>query len=108
LNKMKTILYKNRERICRGRVNTFEELVQEKQDIFKKIKFEIESYFNENICIYFFGSYMRGTWDELSDYDIIIPSKHYINNLEQQVSEKLKIKVNIFYFDNPKDSILVS
>ncbi len=104
---MKTILYKNRERICRGKINAFEELVQEKQDVFKKIKFEIENYFNKNICICFFGSYMRGTWDELSDYDIIIPSENYIDGLEQKISEKLNIKVNIFYSDNQKNSILV-
>ena len=82
---MEKITYKNRERTDRGILESFNELPLEIQKIFLEIKEKILELSNIDNRVLIYGSYLKGYWDEFSDYDIII-----IGNITY--NEVLKIK----------------
>lgn len=89
---METIVYKNRERINRGRLNNFDDLPEEIKNNFLLIKKEILVK-NPNVKCYVMGSYFWGFWDESSDLDIVVDKP--INNLEEIKNRLSKIKFDI-------------
>ena len=101
------IVLKGRERIKRNPLENFKDLPQEKQENFIEIKKLLNEYFNKNIDVYVFGSFKHGYWDEFSDYDVIIYERcntKFINNL---ISEKLNLKVNVNYFEKKVGEISI-
>ena len=101
------MVYKGRNRECRGRLNSFFDLPENVQLIFKNIKREINAELIENIDVYVYGSYLHGYWDAESDFDVSI--KTIINEvpLKKKISESLGIKVDIFCTKDTNAMILI-
>ena len=88
------MICKGRQRIKRGITTNFYDLPLDKQLTFKKIKNALSMHLNKSVDVYIFGSYLKGYWDEESDYDIII-NDSCNSNLQKQLSKELNIKVEI-------------
>ena len=91
------IFYKGRERERRGQIADFNNLPDEVKDNFKKIKESIETHFNKEMDVRVIGSYLEGYYDELSNYNVVIDENTYLSELEQKISNDLKISVNIVF-----------
>lgn len=99
---------KNRERIKRGRLNSLSELPENKLNIFKTIKEEIDVFYQKDVEVEIFGSHYWGNWDEFSDYDVVITERGFnCFEVAKKISENLKIKVDIFYSRNKVNTILI-
>lgn len=91
---MNKMVVKGRERIIRGKLNSFSELPIEKQEIFKKIKEHINKHIKCDVHI--FGSYNHGYWDDQSDYDVIVFNQTYID-IVNPIREELGVKIDIMF-----------
>jgi predicted nucleotidyltransferase len=104
---MEKIILKGRIRLKRGILKSFYDLPEEKQENFKKIKEEINSYYCKEVPVYFFGSYINGNWDEFSDYDIIVEENEFDEEYCKKISNKLGIKISVFLRKNFDKTILI-
>jgi len=104
---MNSIVYKNRERLVRGPLINFNDLPLDKQDNFIKIKEFLIKYFNENVDVYVYGSFLHGYWDDLSDYDILIYKNYDGKKLDNLILDKLKLNVNVNCTENKIGIILI-
>jgi len=104
---MKQFFHNNRYRILRERITKLSELPEEKQNIFKNIKKTIENYYNREVDVYFFGSHKNGYWDELSDYDLMLPIELKDSNLKDYIEKTLEIKVDLTFTFGFKNGILI-
>lgn len=77
---MNTITYKNRERLDRGKLKSFDDLPPKISNDFKIIKETINRYYPNTKC-YVMGSYYWGFWDEVSDLDIVVDTP--IENIQK-------------------------
>ena len=91
---MNKMVVKGRERLIRGKLNSFSELPIEKQNIFKKIKEAINKHINCDVHI--FGSYNHGYWDEESDYDVVVFNQNYID-ISNLIREEVGVKIDIMF-----------
>ncbi len=90
------ITYKNGVRPNRGKLNDFYDLPIEKQNIFKEIKNKVNNEFGNHIDLYVFGSYLKGVWNESSDFDVVTSEPNFkIRELKFK-----NIKVDFIYFNN--------
>ncbi len=89
---MDTIIYKKRERLCRGKLNNFNDLPEKTRDEFSKIKKEILIE-NPNVRCYVMGSYFWGFWDDMSDLDVVVDNP--IINLDKIKKKLPNIKFDI-------------
>lgn len=94
---MNKIIIKGRERNYIGRLAKFTDLPMYKQDIFKRIKTEINKHINANV--YVFGSHNHGYSDEHSDYDVFIESDETLD-LTNILRETVGVKVDIMFGKN--------
>ena len=92
---MEKISYKGRDRLLRGKLNSFDELPEFAKIDFIKIKEVLNKQFNKEISVYVFGSFHHGFWDELSDYDVIIYEKPNNISLNKLMYDKLGFKVDV-------------
>jgi len=92
----KTII-KGRERLNRGKLNSFSELPIDKQEIFKKIKESLKKYLTTEVFV--FGSYNHGYWDEESDYDVIVFNEIHID-IRDKIREEVGVKVDVMFGKN--------
>lgn len=99
--------HKGRIRINRGTLKAFEDLPENKKNVFLSIKKHVIAELNEIVNIYIHGSFRHGNWDEESDFDVIIDVKCDIISLTNLVREKCGVKVDIFYFNDTNDFILI-
>ena len=99
-------IYKNRQRIRRGILKSFDDLPSEKKEIFTKIKNFLSRHFNKEVMVYVFGSHYWGKWDEQSDYDVLL-YKDCDEGLPEKLTEYLKIKVDVFCYDDEAKGILI-
>ncbi len=74
---MDTIINKNRIRLNRGLLKNFYELPLEKQKVFLLIKEKICEFLGKDTKVSVFGSHYWGSWDEFSDYDILLEYQYY-------------------------------
>jgi predicted nucleotidyltransferase len=81
----------------RGKLKEFTDLPEEKQEIFKKIKKNINKYLNTEVFV--FGSYNHGYWDNESDYDVIVFNENYIDIIGE-IRQQLGLKVDIMFGKN--------
>lgn len=91
---METIVYKNRTRLKRGMILSFDDFPIDKQRLFLLIKqnvLELSSEFNK---VYVFGSYAQGTWDDVSDYDVLVEGI-CSHSIKEEISKRLNIIVDI-------------
>lgn len=89
---MNTITYKNRERLDRGRLKSFEDLPDSIKENFKTIKGVINKT-NPNTKCYVMGSYYWGFWDEMSDLDIVVDTS--VKNTQEIKDSLPEIKFDI-------------
>lgn len=89
---MRTISYKKRERLDRGKLTSFDELPELIKDDFKKIKSRINEYHPNTKC-YVMGSYYWGFWDDKSDLDLVVDTP--IDNLEFIKNSLPEIKFDV-------------
>jgi predicted nucleotidyltransferase len=80
------------------------EQYDDKQDIFKKIKTEINKHINSDV--YVFGSHNHGYSDEESDYDVIIFNENYID-ITKQIRNEVGVKVDILFGKNNLDYVAI-
>ena len=104
---MDFIVYKNRARIKRGILTSFDELPEDKKIIFKKIKNYLVENLDKNVNVSIFGSFRHGIWDEYSDYDIKVNVGGDYQKISNQINEKLNIKVDISYQTTNLDLIII-
>ena len=97
---------KNRERIRRGKLECFDDLPFEKKEVFVKIKTILSEHFNKEVEVYVFGSHYWGNWDEQSDYDVLL-YKDCDFDLPEKLTELIKIKVDVFCYDEEPRGILI-
>jgi predicted nucleotidyltransferase len=95
---MDQILYKNSNRLKRGRLQNFEHLPDFAKDSFKLIKNEILKFSKETIKVYVYGSFYWGFWCDESDFDIVITEKINDYEFKKFMSDTYNIKVDIFTF----------
>jgi len=97
-----------RYRENRGVLSAFNNLSNEKQNIFLLLKKEIYDYFSDKMDLYVCGSYYWGFWDEESDYDIgIIRYNFDSKKITDDFKNKLNIKMHLLRFDNEMKGILI-
>jgi predicted nucleotidyltransferase len=101
---MNKITIKGRERKYIGKLEKFSDLPTYKQDIFKKIKTEINKHINSDV--YVFGSHNHGYSDEESDYDVIIFNENYID-ITKQIRNEVGVKVDILFGKNNLDYVAI-
>jgi predicted nucleotidyltransferase len=89
---MRTISYKKRERLDRGKLKSFDELPTQIKEDFKKIKNKINEYYPNTKC-YVMGSYYWGFWDDKSDLDLVVDTP--IDNLEFIKNSLPEIKFDV-------------
>jgi predicted nucleotidyltransferase len=97
---------KNRDRVERGKLKSFDDLPESKKNIFLDIKNEVSRFFSHlgDEPVYVYGSHLWGNWDEESDYDVYVKSR-FIENVSEfyqkleffksYLETKLKVKVDI-------------
>jgi predicted nucleotidyltransferase len=95
---------KGRDRNYIGRLEKFSDLPTYKQDIFKKIKTEINKHINADV--YVFGSHNHGYSDEESDYDVIIFNEKYID-ITKQIRDEVGVKVDIMFSKNNTGYVVI-
>jgi predicted nucleotidyltransferase len=100
------MIHKGRERFFRGVLENFSDLPIDKQNNFKSIKQSIEETLNDKFNIYIFGSFNHGFWDEESDYDVNLIGKSNVN-LNDIISQKTNLKVNVFFTENKLGNIMI-
>jgi predicted nucleotidyltransferase len=101
---MNKITIKGRERKYIGKLEKFSDLPTYKQDIFKKIKTEINKHINSDV--YVFGSHNHGYSDEESDYDVIIFNENYID-ITKQIRNEVGVKVDIMFSKNNTGYVVI-
>lgn len=101
------IVVKGRERLNREPLKNFKDLPEDKQENFIKIKKILNEYFNKNNDVFVFGSFKHGYWDEFSDYDVIIYENCNTKYLDDLISKKLDLKVNVKYFEKKVGEVLI-
>jgi predicted nucleotidyltransferase len=101
---MNKITIKGRERKYIGKLEKFSDLPTHKQDIFKKIKTEINKHINSDV--YVFGSHNHGYSDEESDYDVIIFNENYID-ITKQIRNEVGVKVDIMFSKNNTGYVVI-
>jgi predicted nucleotidyltransferase len=101
---MNKITIKGRERKYIGKLEKFSDLPTYKQDIFKKIKTEINKHINSDV--YVFGSHNHGYSDEESDYDVIIFNENYID-ITKQIRNEVGVKVDIMFSKNNTEYVVI-
>lgn len=89
---MKTILYKKRERLDRGKLKSFDDLPKTIQNSFISIKNKINES-NPNTKCFVMGSFYWGFWDEMSDLDIVVDTP--IENIQEIKDSLPNIKFDI-------------
>jgi predicted nucleotidyltransferase len=94
---MNKMIVKGRERLMRGRLNSFTDLPVEKQEVFKNIKKSINEVIDVDVYVY--GSHNHGYWDEESDYDVMIFSENYVD-LNDKVRTEVGVKTDILFGKN--------
>jgi len=104
-NNYPKILYKSQVREYKGYLKSFYDLPEDIQENFKKIKIYLEKYFDKKIPVFVWGSYLRGTWGETSDYDVIILEPVTDKTLIPNIRKELNIKVDIFTNDGKENVI---
>jgi DNA polymerase sigma len=100
------MIIKGRDRVLRGVLENFSDLPIDKQNNFKFIKQAIEETLNDKYQMYVFGSFNHGFWDEESDYDVNLIGKSNVN-LNQIISIKTNLKVNVFFTENKLGNIMI-
>jgi DNA polymerase sigma len=100
------ITHKGRQRLHRGLLENFSDLPIDKQNNFKIIKQAIEEILNDKFNMYVFGSFNHGFWDEESDYDVNLIGKSNVN-LNDIISQKTNLKVNVFFTENKLGNIMI-
>lgn len=103
---MNKFIHKGRERILRGVLENFSDLPIDKQNNFKAIKQVIEETLNCKFEMYVFGSFNHGFWDEESDYDVNLIGKSNVN-LNEIISQRTKLKVNVFFTENKLGNVMI-
>jgi len=104
---METRLCKGRFSPNRGRLNSFDELPKEKQMDFIEIKGKIKELLNEDIEMCVFGSFLKGYWDDKSDYDVVFTSKKPSEIEILKIKENIDFKVDIFFSQTLINPILI-
>jgi len=89
---MKTIVYKGRERLDRGKIKDFESIPEYAKETFKRIKNVINENYPNTKC-YVMGSFYWGFWDENSDFDVIVDSESVDKNTIQNKFKDIKVDV---------------
>jgi hypothetical protein len=98
--------YKGRERIRRGILQNFNDLPDQVQKDFKKIKLFLVEFVGKDLDVYVHGSYKHGYWDEYSDYDVII-YETIDKSIDKYILEGIGLKTNVFSTDNKIGVILI-
>jgi len=101
------VFYKDRERLRRGQVNSFNELPVDAQENFLNIKKFVIEQIGHELDVYIYGSYYWGLWDEKSDYDVIIHENVNTSNLDSLILEKLGLNANVLFKENKTSVILI-
>jgi predicted nucleotidyltransferase len=100
------MIIKGRDRVLRGVLENFSDLPIDKQNNFKSIKQAIEETLNDKFNVYIFGSFNHGYWDEESDYDVNLIGKSNVS-LNDIISQKTNLKVNVFFTENKLGNIMI-
>jgi len=100
---------KGRQRKYVGLLRSFDDLHEDKQNIFKKIKNEIKRELGGDVNVYVFGSYAWGYADEKSDFDVRVDKPLPTNkHIGRMISEKINKEVHIQYLTkNIKETPLI-
>jgi len=101
------MIYKGRERLNRGKLESFYDLPKKVQEDYIKIKQILTEFFRKEIESYVYGSYKHGYWDELSDYDVIIYEKCNGIILDKLIKEEIGLNVNVFSTQDKIGVILI-
>ncbi len=106
---VKYIHRKGRRREYKGDLKKFNDLNEDVQKIFKKIKNEIKRELGGDVNVYVFGSYAWGYADEQSDYDVRVDKPLPTNkHIGRMISEKMDKKIHIQYLTkNIKETPLI-
>jgi len=89
------IVYKQRIRNRRGRLESFTDLTQKAQKDLIKVKKKLCEKFQKELEVYVYGSYYHGYWDDESDYDVVISEKCDYIALDNELFKECGFKVNV-------------
>lgn len=83
-------------------ITKWEEFSEKDKEILLKIKSLVEELLGKEVCMCVFGSRIKGTWTNDSDYDVSVEEK-MTQEIVKQVREKIsEVKIDLFSYINPK------
>lgn len=101
---MEESVRKNRIRLRRGKLSSFEKLPLHAQQSFKTIAIEMKNIDPEINDVFVYGSFFWGNWDDESDYDVRINQKfnYSLFEFKNMMLKDFDINVDVMVHRAPK------
>ena len=87
----------DRKHIIHPIITKWNDFTEEDKNILQNIKKVITSYIEEDCKIFVYGSRIKGTWDENSDYDIAINYSPSFEIQKQLIKYDYGVKVDLSF-----------